>query len=357
MKMKREEAIEVLGVNSNATEGEIRRAYLKLSRKYHPDKGGDIETFQELSNAYESLKVSAPESEASIDDPFADAFADLRNEYAKKANKAVSEFVGFLAPLQASGLLSPTEVEACVAGIRQNEKRDQINWVVRALQTAGLLTGSMAYANIHTVVNNNYVTGILTALQAMEKNHIPLTQDNFNKVSHHPSHSDIGDAITRLEEEGLMTTPEMAQANFDAVVSNEYPNRAAQKIITKPNRVAVQDDIKSSLYTQQAVDPKLDEFHASRIFFYFYNKAVKAEGILSNMFKTRLIPPKENAMSSGLSDIILNVMNGIDTTARGVAVKLGWCNNNGSLKNDAPECIHISKRAVEMRAQNSNNKH
>jgi len=348
MKMKRERAIEVLGVNSNATEGEIRKAYLKLSRKYHPDKGGDVKQFQELSNAYESLKAPEPSSEVSADDVFADAFADLRNASEQRANKAVSKFVAFLAPLQASGLLSPEEVRVNVVGIRNNEKRDQINWVVEALQTAGLLTGKMAHVNINTVVNHHYVTGIQTALQAMQKNQILLTQDNFSKVVNHPQHEDIGDAITRLAEECLMTTPEMAQANFDAVVSEQHLKIGVHNIIEKSKALPVQDHIKSSLYTQQAVDPKLDEFHASRIFFYFYNKAVKAEGVLGNMFKSRLKPDVR------ISEIILNAMNGKDATAKQVVTNLGWFDKNGAITEQAPECIHTSIQLNEMRAEYNN---
>ena len=46
---------EVLGVERNADPGEIRKAYLKLSKTEHPDKGGDAERFKSISQAYETL--------------------------------------------------------------------------------------------------------------------------------------------------------------------------------------------------------------------------------------------------------------------------------------------------------------
>ncbi|CAG8630926.1 14815_t:CDS:10, partial [Acaulospora morrowiae] len=49
---------EVLGVESNATENEIRKAYRKLAMKFHPDKNPDEEAsekFKEISHAYEIL--------------------------------------------------------------------------------------------------------------------------------------------------------------------------------------------------------------------------------------------------------------------------------------------------------------
>jgi len=45
----------VLGLSKDAGEDEIRKAYKKLAVKHHPDKGGDTETFKEISHAYEIL--------------------------------------------------------------------------------------------------------------------------------------------------------------------------------------------------------------------------------------------------------------------------------------------------------------
>jgi DnaJ family protein A protein 2 len=46
---------ETLGVEKTATKKDIRKAYMKLSRTHHPDKGGDEHKFKEISAAYEIL--------------------------------------------------------------------------------------------------------------------------------------------------------------------------------------------------------------------------------------------------------------------------------------------------------------
>lgn len=48
---------EVLGINKSATEDEIKSAYRKLAKKYHPDnkETGDAEKFKECSEAYSVL--------------------------------------------------------------------------------------------------------------------------------------------------------------------------------------------------------------------------------------------------------------------------------------------------------------
>ena len=42
---------EDLGLSKGADSQEIRRAYLKLSKTEHPDKGGDEERFKKLQTA------------------------------------------------------------------------------------------------------------------------------------------------------------------------------------------------------------------------------------------------------------------------------------------------------------------
>ncbi len=47
---------EILGVDRNASEGEIKRAYRKLAHQHHPDKnGGEDKKFKEINEAYQIL--------------------------------------------------------------------------------------------------------------------------------------------------------------------------------------------------------------------------------------------------------------------------------------------------------------
>lgn len=57
----------ILGVNKTASPDEIKKAYRKLAMEHHPDKGGDVSKFQEITNAYETL--SDPNKRAAYDNP------------------------------------------------------------------------------------------------------------------------------------------------------------------------------------------------------------------------------------------------------------------------------------------------
>lgn len=50
--MSRKQALTVLGLDNRATLGTIKKAYRKLALLTHPDKGGNIEKFKIVANAY-----------------------------------------------------------------------------------------------------------------------------------------------------------------------------------------------------------------------------------------------------------------------------------------------------------------
>ncbi len=51
-----EDYYKILGVDKNASDDEIKKAYRKLAHKYHPDKpGGNTEKFKEINEAYQVL--------------------------------------------------------------------------------------------------------------------------------------------------------------------------------------------------------------------------------------------------------------------------------------------------------------
>lgn len=85
----------ILGVQKTASDDEIKKAYLKLARKYHPDANPDSkdkasESFKECAKAYEILGDKKKRAEydryGSVDDspipqrdPFADFFSNMFN--------------------------------------------------------------------------------------------------------------------------------------------------------------------------------------------------------------------------------------------------------------------------------------
>ena len=63
---KNKDLYEILGIDRNASDNEIKRSYKKLAMKYHPDRpGGDEEKFKEVSFAYSIL--SDPEKKQRYD--------------------------------------------------------------------------------------------------------------------------------------------------------------------------------------------------------------------------------------------------------------------------------------------------
>lgn len=48
---------EILGLSKDVELSEIRKAYYQLAMEHHPDKGGNVEDFQKLQEAYEQMSL------------------------------------------------------------------------------------------------------------------------------------------------------------------------------------------------------------------------------------------------------------------------------------------------------------
>jgi len=53
---------ELLGLNANATDSEVKKRYRHLLKQIHPDKGGDAKEFMKIQKAF--LKIMEARAEA-----------------------------------------------------------------------------------------------------------------------------------------------------------------------------------------------------------------------------------------------------------------------------------------------------
>ena len=89
---------EILGVEEDATEEEVKKAYSKLARKLHPDIGGDSEAFAALSNARDEM-LGSRKQQSDVFDSVCDAIVksilrgskDVINKERKKIDKLRSD--------------------------------------------------------------------------------------------------------------------------------------------------------------------------------------------------------------------------------------------------------------------------
>lgn len=79
--MKSETYYDVLGVEETATQDDIKKAYRKLAKENHPDKGGDEEVFKKISVAYDV--IGNEESRKSYDNDRRNPFSRYNGGYAQ----------------------------------------------------------------------------------------------------------------------------------------------------------------------------------------------------------------------------------------------------------------------------------
>lgn len=78
IKEKETDFYQILGLDQESTADQIYEQYLKLSLKYHPDKGGDENKFRLVNLAYQVLKN--PENRKKYNDALATTFNQFKEE-------------------------------------------------------------------------------------------------------------------------------------------------------------------------------------------------------------------------------------------------------------------------------------
>ncbi|KTD57866.1 J domain-containing protein [Legionella shakespearei] len=87
-----------LGLNKDADPDTIKKAYKKLAKKHHPDRGGDEEQFKRIQAAYEILTRENQEAEGASGYGFNFDFDEeaLAQEFVDEHDNIIFDFTGFL---------------------------------------------------------------------------------------------------------------------------------------------------------------------------------------------------------------------------------------------------------------------
>ncbi len=92
-KEKETDFYQILGLSQDATTDQIYEQYLRLSLKYHPDKGGDTEKYRLVNLAYKVLKD--PENRSKYDNSLATTFNQFKDENRDTSYHVNEKFMKF----------------------------------------------------------------------------------------------------------------------------------------------------------------------------------------------------------------------------------------------------------------------
>ena len=101
---------EILGVDKSASTDEIKKAYRKLSKEHHPDKGGNEEKFKDIAAAYDIL--SDPQKKQNYD-----AFGDAKGNPNPFGGGGFSGFDDFVNSFFSGGRRQPQTKRGSNTGV------------------------------------------------------------------------------------------------------------------------------------------------------------------------------------------------------------------------------------------------
>ena len=145
------DALRTLGLRKGATPEEIKKAYKRLAREHHPDKGGDSNEFIKISEAYESLQggggssappAGAPSEEAlfaalyRFEQEFGDAFVAYGEHIAKAWSNATLLEQSLKQSVDRAWPTSPDDSYA--VRIKRSLLKSSMSWLVWTLSKLDL---------------------------------------------------------------------------------------------------------------------------------------------------------------------------------------------------------------------------
>ena len=144
------DALRTLGLRKGATPEEIKRAYKRLAREHHPDKGGDSNEFIKIHDAYESLQggssgappAGAPSEEAlfaalfRFEEEFGDGFVAYGEHIAKAWSNATMLEQSLKQSVERAWPTSPDDSYA--VRIKRSLLKSSMSWLVWTLSKLDL---------------------------------------------------------------------------------------------------------------------------------------------------------------------------------------------------------------------------
>lgn len=187
LKTKEENYYEILGITQSATHDEIKKAYRKQARKYHPDVcslSNAKELFIEVSKAYEIL--INPDSRAEYDNILNNEFysesnnSSNFNEYNKEATRKAEAYSNMSLEKILTGVLGLTVeiARGILVGERDKPKLHLGNYITMGLQgvfiticiilsftgIGALPAGLIVWAIVKSMIRNDRFYGIIPFL-------------------------------------------------------------------------------------------------------------------------------------------------------------------------------------------------